>query len=234
MSYFCAIDGISFCVFDVISSTTPQPIRFNTMVCHYSNTHLYLIHSYTVCCSTLYISLYYALCSLPPPTTLYYIHHPYDMYLAFFAYFLPALEALWKYELLQFLLSLCLCSSMCRLVYVHTCYGGQRSTLGTALQESSTLFCEPGSLTGLTLVNIISWMASEPPRSAGLCVPKSVTTSAHQTETFVMWVLGSTLGPHSCKATILLSAPSPQPFVTVLILMLRVTLGKEQLPINAC
>lgn len=130
MSYFCAIDRISFCVFDVISSTTPQPIRFSTMVCRYSITH-YLIHSYTVCCcSTLYVSLYYALCSLPPPTTLYYIHHPYDMYLAFFAYFLPVLEALWKYELLQFLLSLCLCSSMCILVYVHTCVWRPEVNLG--------------------------------------------------------------------------------------------------------
>lgn len=124
----------------------------------------------------------------------------------------------------------CVCVRVCAAPCVHTCvYAGQRSTLGTALQEPSMFFWEPGSLTVLTLANTVSWVASEPQRAAGLCVPSSVTTSAHQTAAFVMWVPGSTLGPHSCKATILLSELSPKPFVTVLFLTLRVMLREEHL-----
>lgn len=80
----------------------------------------------------------YVLC--PPPTTLYYIHHPYDMYLTFFflAYFLSALEALWKYELLQFLLCLCLCSSMCSSMCAHMCVCRPEVNLGYS--SSGTIY----------------------------------------------------------------------------------------------
>lgn len=143
MSHLCAIDRISFCVFGVISSSTWQPIRFSTMVCRYIITHLYLICSDIIrCCSTLYISLYYALCSLPPsyhlilhPSSLWYVF----MYLDFFlAYFLSALEALWKYELLQFLLCLCLCSSMCSSMCAHMCVCRPEVNLGYS--SSGTIY----------------------------------------------------------------------------------------------